>query len=29
LSTIETIFIPKSARNLAVMETIFIPFKFL
>jgi hypothetical protein len=29
LPTIETIFIPKFARKLAVMETIFIPFKFL
>lgn len=29
LSTIETIFIPKFARKLAAMETIFIPFKFI
>jgi hypothetical protein len=29
LSTIETIFIPKFARKLAAMETIFIPFKII
>lgn len=29
LSTIETIFIPKSARKVAAMETIFIPFQII